>query len=485
MQTSWQEPFLYQAVERRIMEMIESGALARGQKLPSLRAMRTRTGLSLSTVNQAYLELEAKGVIESRPRSGFFVRRSFRTMETPQARPADSAPRAVNRGQLIQTVLEALVGSPQLAPLGVICPTIELLPAKTLGRILARVLRERPEQAMGYETILGNAELRRQISFRCADPGAALGPDDLLITSGAMEALSISLRALTRPGDNVLIQSPTYYCFLQLIENLGLRAVEVPSCPGEGVNPADVAEALKKYQVKLCILCPNYNNPDGALTPDRAKREILRLLEDRDIPLVEDDVYADLHFSGARPGSFKALDRKGLVLLCSSFSKTVCPGWRVGWLAPGRFRDKVLEVKATTNVCTASPNQMAMAEFLAAGLYERQLKRLRSAVEKQMRLMRAHLSRCFPAGTRVTEPRGGAVLWVELPRGADAVELFYRARDAGVGIAPGPIFTTQAGFDDCIRLSCGGVWSPGLERALEVLGELASELAGAPPGKQA
>jgi DNA-binding transcriptional MocR family regulator len=477
MQTNWQEPFLYQAVERQIMEMIESGALLRGQKLPSLRAMRVRTGLSLSTVNQAYLELETKGVIESRPRSGFFVRRSFRTLETPQARPADSAPRAVSRGQLIQTVLEA-VGSPRLAPLGVICPTEELLPTKALARILSRVLRERPEQAMSYESIPGNAELRRQISFRCTDPEAGLAPDDLIITSGAMEGLSICLRALTRPGDNVLIQSPTYYCFLQLIENLGLRAVEVPSCPGSGVDPADVAAALDKYQVKVCILCPNFNNPDGAWTPDAAKKEILKLLEARDIPLVEDDVYTDLHFTGPRPGSFKALDDKGLVMLCSSFSKTVCPGWRVGWLAPGRYRDKALEVKATTNVCTASPNQMALAEFLAAGLYERQLKRLRSAVEKQMRLMRAHLGRCFPRGTRVTEPRGGVVLWVELPGEADAVELFYRAKAEGIGIAPGPIFTTQEGFDNCLRLSCGGVWSEELERALETLGALASDLAG-------
>jgi DNA-binding transcriptional MocR family regulator len=171
------------------------------------------------------------------------------------------------------------------------------------------------------------------------------------------------------------------------------------------------------------------------------------------------------------------LDDKGLVMLCSSFSKTVCPGWRVGWLAPGRFRDRALEVKATTNVCTASPNQMAMAEYLAAGQYERQLKRLRTAVEKQMRLMRAQVGRCFPSGTRITEPRGGIVLWVELPGGVDAVELFYRAQEQGIGIAPGPIFTTQEGFDNCLRLSCGGVWSQQLEQALHTLGELASELA--------
>lgn len=476
MQPSWQEPYLYQAVERQILEMIESGTLGRGDKLPSLRAMRVRTGLSLSTVNQAYMELESKGVIESRPRSGFFVRRSFRALEPPRARASDPAPRAVNRGQLIQTVLGA-VGSPLLAPLGVICPTEELLPTKALARFVGRALREHPTRAMSYETIPGNEELRRQIAFRCTDPEAGIGPDDLIITCGAMEGLSICLRALTRPGDNVLIQSPTYYCFLQLIENLGLRAVEIPSCPGSGVDPSDVASALDKYQVKVCILCPNFNNPDGALTPEWAKKEILRLLEARDIPLVEDDVYTDLHFAGPRPGSFKALDDKGLVMLCSSFSKTVCPGWRVGWLAPGRFRDRALEVKATTNVCTASPNQMAMAEYLAAGQYERQLKRLRTAVEKQMRLMRAQVGRCFPSGTRITEPRGGIVLWVELPGGVDAVELFYRAQEQGIGIAPGPIFTTQEGFDNCLRLSCGGVWSQQLEQALHTLGELASELA--------
>ncbi|SKA92572.1 DNA-binding transcriptional regulator, MocR family, contains an aminotransferase domain [Paucidesulfovibrio gracilis DSM 16080] len=477
MQSTWQEPFLYQSVERQIMEMIEGGTLEKGDRLPSLRAMRVRTGLSLSTVNQAYMELESKGVIESRPRSGFFVRRSFRRLEAPLPRPANPTPRAVNRSQLIQTVLEA-VGNPSLAPLGVICPTEELLPTKALTRILNRVMREHPTRAMSYETIPGNEELRRQISFRCTDPEAAIKPDDLIITAGAMEGLSICLRALTRPGDNVLIQTPTYYCFLQLLENLGLRAVEVPSGPETGVDPADVASALEKYEVKACIMCPNFNNPDGSLTPTRAKREILRLLEQRDVPLVEDDVYTDLHFTGPRPCSYKALDNKGMVMLCCSFSKSVCPGWRVGWLAPGRFHDRALEVKATTNVCTASPNQMAMAEFLAAGLYERQLKRLRSAVEKQMRLMRGLLGQCFPAGTRVTEPRGGAVLWVDLPGQADAVELFYRAKEHGIGVVPGPIFTMQEGFDNCLRLSCGGVWSESLEQALRTLGSLASELAG-------
>lgn len=474
---SWQEPFLYQAVERQVREMIESGALKQGDKLPSLRAMRVRTGLSLSTVNQAYVELETKGVIESRPRSGFFVRRIVRPMELPLARAAEPVPRAVNRNQLIQTVLEA-VGSAELAPLGVICPSKELMPTNLLSRYMSRVLREDAGRSMTYESIPGNAELRRQIAFRATDPDAGIRPDDLIITNGAMEALYISLRALTRAGDNVVIQSPTYYCFLQLLENMGLRAIELPNCPDSGVNPAHLAAALNKYEVKACIFSPNYNNPDGSLTPDKTKHEIMAMLSQGDIPLVEDDVYTELHFNGPRPGSYKALDRKGLVLLCSSFSKTVCPGWRIGWIAPGRFRDRVLEVKATTNVCTSTPAQLALAEFMAAGQYERQLKRLRTALEKQMRLIRDQVAQSFPAGTKVTAPKGGLALWVELPGNADGVELFYRAKEQGIGIAPGSIFTTQRGFDSCIRLSCGGVWSENIRHGLEILGGLAGELAG-------
>ncbi|MBU1249028.1 MAG: PLP-dependent aminotransferase family protein [Proteobacteria bacterium] len=468
--------FRYQVVENAVIALVESGALGVGEKVPSLRTMATRMGVSLSTVSQAYLGLEAKGIIESRPRSGFFLRESFRRIPLPSRAEMSLEAVPVSRNQLILMVLET-VGSREQLPYGVICPSDELLPGSELAKIMIRICRERPAELLRYETVEGSLDLRRQLAFRSLDAGFESTPGDYLITSGCLEALYISLRVLTRPGDTVLVQSPTYYCFLQLLESLGLRAVEVPSCPGRGIDPDDVARALDRFAVSACIFSPNYNNPDGSLTPEEAKKRIVELLAARSIPLVEDDIASDLHFGPRRPGTFKQYDREGTVILCSSFSKTAAPGYRVGWMTPGRYREKALEVKATTSVSVASPGQMVLAEFLASGRYDRHLKRLRAAVALQMRTLRAHVGEYFPAGTRATDPDGGAVLWLELPPAVDGVAYFHRAREAGIGVAPGAIFTTRDDYANCVRLSAGGVWDERMKDGLRCLGEIAFAMA--------
>lgn len=472
--------YRYQAVERHVMTMVQAGAIGRGDRLPSLRTLSANLGVSISTVNQAYVELERKGVIESRPRSGFYVRRS--SARLPRAEGAETGrhdgPRPVTRSGLIQTVLES-VGRADSVPLGVIAPGTDLLPLAELSRMAAAVVRHDPARAMNYAPIPGDPELVRQIAFRSMEHGMNTAPDEPVVTAGCMEALYLALRSVCRAGDAVLIQSPTYYCFLQLLETLGLRAVEIPSCPEGGVRPADLDGALRAFDIAACVLAPNYNNPDASLTPDEAKREIVSMLARRSIPLVEDDVSTDLHFTPARPGTYKQFDRSGLVMLCSSFSKTIAPGFRVGWMLPGRFRQKVLEIKATTNVSTSAPAQMAIAEFLRQGRMERHLKRLRTALERQMDTMQLHLGRHFPPGTRVTHPSGGAVLWLQLPGDVDSVELFFRARAQSIGIAPGSIFSTGDGFAGYIRLSCGAPWSDALHHGIRSLGRMASDMLGA------
>ena len=248
---------------------------------------------------------------------------------------------------------------------------------------------------MGYAPIPGDPQLVRQIAYRSMEIGIPVSPDDPIVTAGCMEALYLALRSVCRRGDTVLIQSPTYYCFLQLLETLGLRTIEIPSDPERGVLPEALRKALNTFDVSACVLAPNFNNPDSSLIPEEAKEEIVDMLAERGIPLVEDDVSTDLHFSPRRPGTFKQFDRKGLVLLCSSFSKTIGPGLPRRLDAPGRFRQKVLEIKATTNVCTSAPAQMAVAEYLRQGRMERHLKKLRAALEKQMDTMQLHLLRRF------------------------------------------------------------------------------------------
>ena len=390
-------------------------------------------------------------------------------------------PREVNRSELIRTVLDHL-GRRDILPFGVACPDESLLPGRDLSRIMAAVLREQPNRAMGYECICGNHELRKQIALRCIDAGVSVMPDDIIVTTGAMEGISIAIRCLTRPGDVVIIQSPAFYCFLQLLDALGLRVIEIPSHPESGISPGDIASVINQYDVKVCILNSNFNNPDGAIMPDEAKEEIVNLLARKSIPLIEDDVSGDLHFGPTRPQVCKKFDQQGLVLLCSSFSKTISPGYRVGWLIPGRFNAKAQAIKVTTSLCTSSPPQIAIAEFLRTGKYERHLKRLRAAIENQMRAMQLAVSRYFPAGTKVTRPSGGLVLWIELPREVDSKEYFFHARANGIGLVPGLIFSTHDKFQHFVRLTCSGVWTREIEQGIETLGGMAAHMAGARPG---
>jgi len=469
--------FRYREVEKQILQMVDDQVFKPGQRLPSLRRLSRNLGVSISTVSQAYLELERKGVVEARERAGFFLVADARRLPPPPSRPRlQGEPTMSHRSGLIQTVLKAL-GNRDLLPFGVVCPASELLPGRTLTRLLGAELRARSNQALDYVAVNGLPELRRQIALRALQAGIRVSPEEVLITSGAMEGLAIALRAVTRPGDTVLIQSPSYFCFLQLLENCGLRAVEIPSTTG-GIDPEDVRRAIERNTVRAAIMVPNFNNPDGSFTDDQRKQEIVTLLAEHAIPLIEDDVYGDLHFGENRPACCKSYDRQGEVLLCSSFSKTIAPGFRVGWMLPGKHMAKALELKTTTNICTATPNQMAIAAFLGEGYYERHLRRLRSAVHGQMEILLPLLRRHFPEGTRAEFPEGGASVWVELPSNVDAVEYFYEARAAGVGVAPGPIFTTQDHYNNFIRLSCNGVWSEELERGVGTLGEIARRMEG-------
>lgn len=470
------EHFLYSQVEQAIVERIRQGAILPGQRLPSLRALSRRMGMSLATVSQAYAELERKGLVEARPRSGYFVRRVVREPRPPVRRTAEAtppAPREVTRAALIRGVLDAL-GRTDLLPLGVSLPQPELLPSKALSRCLTEVMRSRAGRALDYEPVTGYPELLRQIAMLDMDSG----PGELVITNGAMEALHIALRCVTKPGDNVIIQSPTYYCFLQLLESLQLRAIEIPSCPEGGIDPASLDQALRSFSVAACVFTPNFNNPDGSLTQDEVKAELVGMLAARDIPLIEDEVYAELHFGPSRPHSCARFDRKGLVLTCSSFSKTLAPGFRVGWLRPGRFHEQALATKVTTNVCTASPMQIAVAEYLRSGAYTRHLRRLRQRLAEQAATMRLAIGRHFPTGTRVTSPRGGMQLWVELPGDADGSEYFRRARAEKIGVCPGSIFSARDGFRKYVRICCGNIWTEEMEKGLKTLGRLARELAG-------
>jgi DNA-binding transcriptional MocR family regulator len=467
---------LYEEVAERIARLIDAGTLKPGERVPSVRKLNVQMGVSISTVLQSYLLLEDKGLIEARPQSGYYVR--LRPRELPPE-PRMSAPRStatkVDMCELALEVHEALM-DPAIVPLGAATPSDELLPTKKLYRLLSMVARKYGTTSNRYDTPQGNLELRRQIARRSLDWGCNFSPDDITITVGCSEAMNLGLRAVTRPGDAVAVESPVYFGFLQILESLNLKAVEIPTCPREGMSLDALEQALKRHNIRAVFASGNFQNPLGTLMPEKTKKELVELLAHREIPLLEDDIYGDLYFGTTRPRTLKSFDHRGNVLLCSSFSKTISPGFRIGWIVPGRFNMVVRRLKLTNSISTATLPQMAIAELLASGGYDRHMRHVRKVYAEQVQIMTQAVRRYFPEGTKVTRPAGGTVLWVEFPAKVDSVELYRKALGKGISIVPGPLFSPKRQYTQCIRLNCGHPWSEKFEEGMITLGQLAMKM---------
>lgn len=365
-----------------------------------------------------------------------------------------------------------------LVPLGTAHVAPELLPTRKLNAILAAIAREGAGPCATYDELRGLPQLRRQLARRAVTWGTFLEEDDFVTAVGATEALYLSLRAVTKPGDVIAVESPSYFGLLRLIEGHGLRAVEIPTDPRTGLDLDALDDAIRSGPVRAVLAAPNFTNPLGARMPDENKERLVKMLARREIPLIEDDVYGDLAYDGTRPRPAKAFDKEGWVLLCGSVSKTLAPGYRVGWVAPGRFQDAVERQKFAHTVSSPSPTQMAVAEFLAEGGYDRHVRKLRRTLADQTARYREAIAAAFPEGTRVSCPQGGFVLWVEMKDDVKAVELQLRALDRGIAIAPGPIFSARNRFASCVRISTGHPFSEAIERAIRELGRIAHEIKG-------
>ncbi|MBI2347663.1 MAG: PLP-dependent aminotransferase family protein, partial [Deltaproteobacteria bacterium] len=357
--------------------LIDRGTLRPGERVPSVRKLSTQLRISISTVLQAYFLLEDRGFIEARPQSGFYVKLRPRDLP-PEPKPSHPSLSATEVGvaELLAKVFAA-ARNPDFIPLATAIPSPDLLPTKPLNRLMAWVARHRGEQGVNYDFPPGNEALRHQVARRSLDWGCSLSPDDIVTTCGTMEALNLCLRAVAKPGDTIAIESPTFYGILQA--SLGMRVLEIPTHPRDGIDLDALEQAIKKNKVKACLLIPNFNNPLGCCMPDNNKKQLVEMLGRREIPLIEDDIYGDIYFGATRPKTAKAFDKEGLVLLCSSFSKTIAPGYRVGWAAPGRFKSQVEHLKSMNTIATATLPQMAVARFLESGGYDRHLRKLRKA----------------------------------------------------------------------------------------------------------
>jgi len=456
---------------------IKEGIYRSGEKLPSLRRLHDQTGLSITTVYQAYIELEKRGVVEPRQKSGYYVRPLLeRILPAPEAPKLKPVAKKVTMDTLAYSIVEDM-SNPEFLQLGGSVVMPELLPFKQLARCIRSVSIESMKNSlMRYENPYGNPELKRQIAKRMVGQARRDAMDQITVTTGCLEAVNLCLQAVGSVGDTVIVESPTYPWFLHLIEDHNMFALEMPTDPRTGIDLEQLGQTIGTNDVAACLLVPNFHNPLGFEMPMEKKKALVKMMTAAKIPIIEDNIHGELYFGNARPATLKSLDRKGWVMHCASFSKTLTPGLRVGWCLPGRYTEPVRRLKLNSTVASPTLNQRTVADFLKSGAYDRHLRRLRTALKNQISNMALAIARHFPQGTRITAPKGGLTLWVELNPDIDGLEVYREARKRKISIFPGIICSTTGRYRNFIRISCGYPWSEEIEKGILVLAEIIAEM---------
>lgn len=461
----------YETLVGEVDRMIRGGELRPGDRLPSVRALCRSRGFSRSTVLRAYDSLEMNGLVESRPRTGFFV-------AAPKA-PVRTAPPTLRstRVTVSDLVFETLEASRdrEVVPFGSAFPSPVLFPWAKLARYLGSSARHMDPWSTVESLPPGNLELRRQIARRYRRLGMSVGVEQIVVTAGALEALNLALQAVTSPGDTIAIESPAFYGCLQAAERRRLKVVEIPVIPGSGLDLAALTKALAKHPVRAFWSMPTLHNPTGSTLPIGRKRELVQLLARHDVPLIEDDAYAELQFRPTPTPPVKAFDDRGLVLHCGSFSKCLAPGYRLGWVAAGRFVDDVVRRKIESTLATSLPIQLAVATMLRRGGYDLHLARLRQALAAQQSAAFKSLRRHLSPEYRLVPPDGGYFFWIECPVRVPALEVHRQALEFGITIAPGPVFSPRREFGNFIRLNTGHPWTAASEQAMERLAGICNQ----------
>lgn len=464
--------FLYQQVIDFVGYQQKTGALLPGDKLPSLRKLSRQFEISVPTVKQAYIELERQGRVCARPQSGYYLTaQQARTLKPRPTKWSHCAPATVQCRNMIEQVHEA-VHMPDTVALGISNPIQANPPDKTLARLMRSVLSKVSDKAVSYGPVTGDAKLRMQLAFRYQEQGVAINPDEIVITNGAQEALSIALQCVAQRGDIIAVESPCFFGMTELIETLGMKALEIYTCTEDGVCLDELSNAIKKHPIKACLFSTAINNPLGSMKTDVQRQAMVSLLEKHDLPLIEDDVYSELYFTEQKPKPAQLYSEKGLVMTCSSFSKTAAPGYRTGWLLPGKYEEQAKRIKRAQSCSTPLLQQWTLNEYIQSGDYDRHLSVLRKKLVYNCERMRELIAEHFPSEVCISKPLGGSVLWVRCQSHVNTSEFFQEALERGVSFAPGIIFSPSGKYANYMRISFGVQWSEQVENAVKTLGEL-------------
>jgi DNA-binding transcriptional MocR family regulator len=463
---------LYMELAKKVAHLIEKGVYKAGERLPSLRNIHKENGISIGTVLQAFTHLQDLGLITAQEKSGYFVSyQPKQQLSLPKTTPVSLSEKTVHIDNLLRRLRKDKPGK-SFTSFANALPDHQLLPYNGIKRAIQQVSRDSSGSYLELANPRGMQNLREAIARRSLSRGGALHADDLIITNGATEALNLCLKAVTQPGDLVLVQEPCYYGVMQSLEFLNLKVVTIPCHSATGIEPQDLEKACSSLDIKACILVSNFNNPTGASLSSDKKKAIAAFANSNKIPVIEDDIYGDIFFGHGRPDTIKSYDSNGWVLYCNSFSKSLFPGFRIGWCAPGRFAYEVERFKSMNNIATSNFSQRVLFQLLSSGAYDRHLQKFRKELQKNLLRTTRLIEEHFPPSTKITRPTGGLVIWIELPRRINAVQLQDAAFEQSIGIAPGEIFSARSGYKNYIRISFCNLWSAKTEKALVRLGLL-------------
>lgn len=467
--------FLYQQVIEYIEKQQRSSLLKPGDKLPSLRKLSKQLEISVSTVKQAYIELEKQGAISAKPQSGYYLNADkVRTLMPRPAKWKHGTPEQVQCVDLIEDIYQA-VHQPDTVPFGISNPILIHPQDKALARLMRSVISRVAEKALSYGPVNGDPKLRMQLAFGYQELGIDVTPDDFVVTNGAQEAISIALQCVAQRGDVIAIESPCYFGLIEVIESLGMKAIEVYTSAEDGVDIEALESVIIEHDVTACLFSTAINNPLGSMMKDEQRRDLVSLIEKYKVYLIEDDVYGDLYFGDKRPKPAQLYSEKGVVLTCSSFSKTTAPGYRLGWLIPGKFVAQAKRIKRAISCTTPMLQQWTISEYVMTGDYDRYLAVLRKKLSYNCERMRALIAEYFPDDVCISKPQGGSVLWVRCRSYVDTQLLLAPALEQGVSFAPGRIFSPTGRYHNYMRLSYGIQWNEKIEQAIQILGKLVSE----------
>ncbi|MBC3920918.1 PLP-dependent aminotransferase family protein [Undibacterium sp. CY18W] len=467
---------LYRQLADHYLNAIRCGTLKVGDRMPSVRKLMQVHGVSLSTSLQLCRHLETEGWLEARPRSGYFVRQPRRARLIPAQEPTvgklidpaqfvgihERVSEIISQGQRpVKCNLARATGGPALYP------------HQQLRSLTVSTLRRYPELLTKPISPGGNRELKAALAKRALDCGISISAEEVVITNGCIEALNLALRAVAQAGDVIAVESPTFYGLLQVLESLGMKALEIPTSPSTGISLEALELAMRTYDnIKAVVVVPHLQNPLGSIMPEQHKQRLVALCEAQQIPLIEDDSYSTLVDGDKIPTALKHWDHSGNVIFCASVHKILAPGLRVGWILGGRWQARVNMLKYAHTRYNEELSQIVAATFILSSAYDRHLRKLRSTLAQQRERTAEAIATYFPEGTRMNTPAGGVSIWVEMPPNTSSKAVFDAALEQSILVSPGLLYSNSNRFDHFLRINCGMPYTQDLDDAMRTLGRI-------------